>query len=288
MKRFALIGAAGYIAPKHMKAIRDTGNQLVAASDPHDSVGVLDTYAPGCRMFVDNDRLDRHLYRLKRSGQGVDYVSVCSPNYLHDAHCRLAMRNGADVICEKPLVLKPWNLDQLADLERETGRRVWTVLQLRLNPALVALKDKIAKSAGVADVQLFYATPRGPWYGASWKGDAAKSGGVLANVGVHMFDLLAWLFGPPRRGSITDMTATKATGEQQHDLAGRVTWRLTLDHPNPKRTLTVNGEALDLSDGFVDAHTKVYAETLAGRGWGLEDARPAIEWIDKLKTQWGV
>lgn len=286
-KRFALLGAAGYVAPKHMRAIRDTGNHLVAASDPHDSVGVLDTYAKGCRFFVETERLDRHLYKLKCAGQGVDYVSVCSPNYLHDAHCRLAMRAGADVICEKPLTLTPWNLDALAQMEIETGRRVWTVLQMRLHPGMIALREHIRTHGpeGTAVPSLFYSTPRGPWYGASWKGDPAKSGGIMSNIGIHLFDLLIWLYGRPLAGYVTSMSPTQASGVQSFERSvGAVRWMLTLDGAKSERVLRDGPGEHDLSEGFVDAHTKVYEETLAGRGFGIEDARPAVELVHRLRA----
>lgn len=282
--RFALIGAAGFVAPRHMRAIRDLGHQLVATLDPHDSVGILDTMAPGCRHFVEPERFDRHLGKLRRSGQGVDYVSVCSPNYLHDAHCRLAMRAGADVICEKPLVLSPWNLDALAELEHETGRRVWTVLQLRVNPALIALRDTIRAASERAGALLHYATPRGPWYGSSWKGDEARSGGLLANIGIHLFDLLLWLYGPVRHGRVTAFSQTQASGRLEHATTS-TSWMLSLDGAESKRVLHMASGDQDLSDGFKDAHTVVYAETLAGRGFGIEDARPAVELVHALRSQ---
>lgn len=287
--RFAIIGAAGFVAPRHMKAIVDNGHAIVAASDPHDSVGVLDTYAPGCRYFPDNDRLDRHLDKLRRAGQGVDYVSVCSPNYLHDAHCRLAMRNGADVICEKPLTLSPWNLDALAEMERETGRRVWTVLQMRLHPGVASMRKAAQERAmykgGEQFASLTYVTPRGPWYGASWKGDEAKSGGILANIGIHMFDLLLWVYGPVNGARIETYSDTAATGLLSHEGGTTVSWSLAVDGSKPSRVLSDASGACDLSDGFKDAHTKVYAETLAGRGCGIADARPAVELVHMLRMK---
>lgn len=273
-----------------MKAIRDNGHEIVAALDPHDSVGILDTYAPGCAYFREPERFDRHLDKLRRAGMGVDYVAVCSPNYLHDAHCRMAMRNGADVICEKPLVLSPWNLDSLAMMERETGRRVWTVLQMRLHPGVASMRQ----AAGVramykgadAFASLTYVTPRGPWYGSSWKGDESKSGGILANIGIHMFDLLLWVYGPVN-GARVDAASTEtwATGLLSHEGGTTVSWRLAVAGEKPARILSDPSGACDLSDGFRDAHTRVYAETLAGRGWGIEDARPAVELVYKLRMQ---
>lgn len=286
--RFAIIGAAGFVAPRHMKAIRDNGHEIVAALDPHDSVGVLDTFAPGCQFFREPERFDRHLDKLRRRGEGVDYVSVCSPNYLHDAHCRLAMRNGADVICEKPLTLTPRNLDGLQSLEIETGRRVWTVLQMRLHPAVASMRKAAHERAASRRVggefaSLTYVTPRGPWYGASWKGDEAKSGGIMANIGVHMFDLLLWIYGPVERARVDSYSSTRATGLLEHASGAVVSWGLAVDGAKPTRVLSDASGACDLSDGFKDAHTKVYAEILAGRGLGIADAAPAVGLVHMLR-----
>jgi UDP-N-acetyl-2-amino-2-deoxyglucuronate dehydrogenase len=226
---------------------------------------------------------------LRRAGQGVDYVSVCSPNYLHDAHCRLAMRNGADVICEKPLTLSPWNLDALAEMERETGRRVWTVLQMRLHPGVASMRKAAQERAmykgGEQFASLTYVTPRGPWYGSSWKGDEAKSGGILANIGIHMFDLLLWVYGPVNGARLDTYSDTAATGLLSHESGTTVSWSLAVDGSKPSRVLSDASGACDLSDGFKDAHTKVYAETLAGRGCGIADARPAVELVHMLRMK---
>jgi len=297
MKNFALIGAAGFVAPRHMQAIRDTGNRLVAAADPHDSVGVLDRFFPDVRYFPEFERLDRHLEKLRRGPEEarVHWVSICSPNYLHDAHVRLGLRVGADVICEKPLVISPWNLDQLETLEAESGRRVYTVLQLRLHPALEALRARLAGAAAGHrhEVDLTYVTGRGSWYLQSWKGSAERSGGIAMNIGVHFFDLLLWLFGPARGAAVHDRGPTRMAGTLELERA-RVRWLLSVDFadlPCPAtpgqrtthRVLSVDGEELDLAGGFEDLHTRVYAEILAGRGFGIEDARPSIELVHRLR-----
>ncbi len=294
MKNFALIGAAGFVAPRHLRAMRDTGCRLVAASDPHDSVGVLDGFFPEARYFPEIERFDRHLEKLRRGPEAacVHWVSICSPNYLHDAHVRLALRVGADVICEKPLVISPWNLDQLAALEAESGRRVHTVLQLRLHPAVEALRAKLDPSP-LHDVELTYVTGRGSWYLQSWKGSEERSGGIAMNIGVHLFDLLLWLFGPVRAVEVSERGPTRQAGTLELERA-RVRWLLSVDFadlgddPSPgraatRRVLSVDGEEVDLSSGFEDLHTRVYAETLAGRGFGIEDARPSIELVHRLR-----
>jgi len=294
---FALIGAAGYIAPRHFKAIHDTGNRLVAAIDPHDSVGVLDQFFPEARFFTEIERFDRHLEKLRRKNDAdrIHYVSVCSPNYLHDAHVRLGLRIHADVICEKPLVINPWNLDQLAELQDEFGRRVWAVLQLRLHPSLIGLKKALDSEPHPArrDVCLTYVTPRGRWYGASWKGSAEKSGGVAMNIGVHLFDMLTWLFGPVERTVVHVAAAEKMAGALELERA-TVRWFLSLDAAdlppshsragNPAfRSITIDGEEMEFSTGFTDLHTRVYEETLAGRGFSVEDARPSIQLIHDIR-----
>jgi UDP-N-acetyl-2-amino-2-deoxyglucuronate dehydrogenase len=290
-QRFALIGAAGYIAPRHFKAIRETGNDLVAAVDPHDSVGAIDGYFPEARFFTEIERFDRHLEKLRRdpSGQGVEYVTICSPNYLHDAHVRLALRVHAHAICEKPLVINPWNLDGLAELEQEYGRRVFTVLQLRVHPALVALKERLASapSRARADVVLSYVTRRGAWYRVSWKGDEARSGGVAMNIGIHFFDLLAWLFGDIHRSEVHLRTEERMAGVMELEGA-RVRWFLSVDGRDlpesarargqvAHRSLRIDGEEVEFSEGFTDLHTRVYQEILAGRGYGIADARRSIQ-----------
>lgn len=296
---FAITGVGGYIAPRHLKAIHDTGHRLVAALDPKDSVGVLDRYTLDVRFFTEPERFDRHLEKLRRKSEEerVHYLSICSPNYLHDAHCRMAMRVGADVLCEKPLVINPWNLDQLELMEQETGRRVFTVLQLRVHPALVALREKLMqiRSAGQKhDVVLTYITARGPWYHVSWKGDPEKSGGVATNIGVHFFDLLMWLFGPVQTHRVHLSEAHRMAGyiELQH---ANVRWYLSVDHsdlpfePRPGerttyRSITVDGEEIEFTEGFTDLHTRIYERTLAGQGFGIADVRPATELTYAIRT----
>jgi len=292
-KNFALIGAAGFIAPRHIKAIHDTGNQLVAALDPHDSVGILDRYSPDTRFFTEVERFDRYLEKLRRQNPGaaVDCVSICSPNYLHDAHVRLALRVKADALCEKPLVINPWNLDQLVELEQEHGRRVYTVLQLRLHPGVQELKRQLAVEANPVrrDICLTYITRRGSWYHTSWKGSEERSGGLAMNIGVHFFDLLLWLFGSPQRNMVHLAGASRMAGYLELERA-RVRWFLSVDRDDlPKavidrgghafRSITIDGQEVDLSDGFTDLHTKVYRELLAGRAFGIEDARPSIDLV---------
>ena len=289
MKNFALTGLAGYVAPRHLQAIRDTGNRLVAAVDPHDSVGVVDGYFPEAAFFTEFERFDRHLEKLRRGPRPgrVDVVSVCSPNHLHDAHVRLALRVGADALCEKPLVLNPWNLDALAELEGETGRRVWTVLQLRVHPALVALKRRVETGPRRRRrVRLTYVTSRGRWYRYSWKGDPEKSGGVATNVGVHFFDVLQWLFGGVEGHAVHVHEPRRAAGALRLSDAD-VEWFLSLDPDDlpdglpdgqaTYRSVRVDGEEVEFSGGFRDLHTRVYEATLAGHGLGIEAARPAVE-----------
>lgn len=297
MKRFAITGAAGYVAPRHLQAIHDTGNTLVAALDRSDSVGILDRFFPEANFFTEFERFDRHIEKLRRMGEGnrIDYVSICSPNYLHDAHIRFALRVGADAICEKPLVLNPWNIDALKEMERETGRRVWTVLQLRLHPVLIELKKQIAKARDGKkhEIDLTYITSRGRWYGVSWKGDIEKSGGIATNIGVHFFDLLLWVFGPLVRLEVHLSTPEKAAGFMELANA-RVRWFLSLDAKDlpagsleakkrTHRSLTVDGKETEFSDGFTDLHTAVYRETLAGRGFGLDDSRPSIQVVHDIR-----
>ncbi|MGD8859788.1 MAG: Gfo/Idh/MocA family oxidoreductase [Myxococcales bacterium] len=297
MKNFALIGAAGYIAPRHLKAIADTGNRLVAAMDPKDSVGILDRYFPEVRFFTEIERFDRHLEKLRRQGEQarVRYLSVCSPNYLHDAHVRLGLRLHADVICEKPLTITPWNIDALAELEKEYGQRVYTVLQLRLLPPLVELKRKLEAEPKRqrAQVQLSYITRRGPWYQVSWKGDPQKSGGVGMNIGIHFFDLLTWIFGACTRHETHLNTATRMAGMLELEHAD-VTWFLSieggdlpegyLEQGKPAyRSLTMNGEELEFSSGFTELHTEVYRDILDGGGFGLADARPSVQLVHDLR-----
>ena len=295
MKNFALTGLAGYVAPRHLQAIRDTGHRLVAAVDPHDAVGVVDRYFPDAAFFTEVERFDRHLEKLRRGPDAgrVHVVSVCAPNHLHDAHVRLALRVGADALCEKPLVLNPWNLDALAELEAESGRRVWTVLQLRVHPALRALRERLRAEPGRRyAVRLTYVTGRGVWYRYAWKGDPKRSGGLATNIGVHLFDLVLWLFGPLRRHEVHLAEPERMAGRLELEGAD-VAWFLSLDardlpaggpgEPTTFRSITVDGEEVEFSGGFGDLHTRVYEETLAGRGFGIEEARPSIELVHALR-----
>lgn len=296
MKNFALIGAGGYIAPRHMRAIKDTGNNLIAALDKHDSVGILDSYFPGADFFTEFERFDRHLEKQKRKGIKTDFVSVCSPNYLHDSHIRFGLRIGANVICEKPVVLNPWNIDALAEIEKETGNQIFTILQLRLHPAIIALKEKIAAAppGKKNQVELDYITSRGHWYYASWKGDIQKSGGIATNIGVHFFDMLMWIFGDAKEVIVTQHTKDTAAGNLELENAS-VKWRLSIDANNlppevkaaGKRTyrnLNINGEAFEFSDGFTDLHTQSYANIIAGKGFPLMETRKAIELAHKIRN----
>lgn len=294
MSNFALIGAAGYVAPRHLKAIRDTGNRLVAAYDPQDSVGVLDSYFPETDFFTEFERFDRHLEKLKRAGNAIDYVSICSPNYLHDAHIRFGLRHGAEVICEKPLVLNPWNAEALKINELESGKRVSTILQLRLHPAIIALKNKVSgdSSGKKQEVDLTYITSRGNWYYTSWKGDLQKSGGIATNIGIHFFDMLGWIFGPLVRQVVHVHTHDRAAGYLEFEKS-RVRWFLSINAATlpaeaaGKRTfraITVNGESLEFSEGFTDLHTLSYQAILAGHGFGLDDAMPAIQLAHDIRN----
>jgi UDP-N-acetyl-2-amino-2-deoxyglucuronate dehydrogenase len=296
MKRFALIGAAGFIAPRHLKAIKETGNDLLAAVDKHDNVGVLDSYFPNAHFFTEFERFDRHLDKLKRKGQNVEYISICSPNYLHDSHIRFALRYGANAICEKPLVLNPWNLDALGEIEKETGRKVFTILQLRLHKEIISLREKIMRgpSDKVYDVELKYITSRGNWYHSSWKGELSKSGGIATNIGIHFFDMLIWIFGDVTSVEVDQLESDYASGVLQLKNA-RVKWFLSInfDHlpedvkENNKRTyrsLTLEGNEIEFSEGFTDLHTKSYSEILNGRAFGLQDARPSIELVYKIRN----
>jgi UDP-N-acetyl-2-amino-2-deoxyglucuronate dehydrogenase len=294
---FALTGAAGFVAPRHLKAIQETGHRLVAAVDPHDAVGVLDRYSFDVRFFTEFERFDRHLEKLRRgpASERVDYVSICSPNYLHDAHIRMALRVGAHVICEKPLVINPWNLDALQELEGETGGRVNTVLQLRLHPQLIALRARLRaeQSSDRHEVCLSYVTARGRWYDVSWKGSDERSGGIVTNIGIHFFDLLLWLFGPVSTCEVHVREQRRMAGYLELERA-RVRWFLSADSadlpfapaPGAKttfRSITVDGEEVEFSDGFTDLHTRVYEEVLAGRGFGIDEGRPSIALSHRIR-----
>lgn len=300
MKNFALIGAAGFIAPRHMRAIKETGNNLVCALDPNDSVGIIDSYFPDADFFTEPERFDRHLDKLRRQGERkIDYVSICSPNYLHDAHIRMALRNGAHAICEKPIVLNPWNIDFLQEIERETGLKIYTILQLRHHPAIIALKDKVKRArekepSEPYDIDLTYITSRGAWYHRSWKGDLEKSGGVATNIGVHFFDMLTWIFGCVKENIVYSNEADHASGFLQLEHAG-VNWFLSVNRNHlPEsvkaagkttyRSLKMNGEEIEFSEGFTDLHTVSYQKILEGNGYGLDDAKRSIEIVYNIRN----
>jgi UDP-N-acetyl-2-amino-2-deoxyglucuronate dehydrogenase len=296
-KNFALIGAGGYVAPKHMKAIKDTGNNLITALDTSDSVGILDSYSFDVAFFTEFERFDRHAEKLRRAedDKRIHFVSICSPNYLHDAHIRFALRIGADAICEKPLVLNPWNLDALSEIEKETGKRIYNVLQLRVHPSIIALKKKVeaAASKEKADITMTYITSRGKWYFHSWKGDIAKSGGIATNIGVHFFDMLMWIFGGVKHQEVHLAKADKMAGYLELENAN-VRWFLSADRndlpPEAKsegkttfRSITVDDEEIEFSGGFTDLHTMVYQDILSSGGYGIEDARPSIELVHAIR-----
>jgi len=296
MKNFAITGVAGYIAPRHLQAIKDTGNRLVAAVDTHDSVGILDRYFPEASFFTEIERFDRHLEKLRKHypEDKIDYLSICSPNHLHDAHIRLALRLHADAICEKPLVIKPWNLDALEELEEETGRKVYNILQLRVHPALISIKKKFAKTVRKHDVVLTYITSRGPWYKYSWKGDINKSGGIATNIGIHFFDFLMWVFGKVHESEVHLYADDKMAGYIELENAN-VRWFLSTDrldlpqeaieqNQSTYRSITVDGEEVEFTKGFTDLHTIVYKEILNGKGFGIADARPSIELVYKIRN----
>jgi len=293
MKNFAITGVAGYIAPRHLKAIKETGNNLIACLDPHDSVGIIDSYFPNADYFREFERFERHLERLrhKHDEKKIDYLSICAPNHLHDSHIRLALRVGANAICEKPLVLNPWNIEALEDLEKEFGKKVYTILQLRVHPRLLALKEKtkIEQLAGTKKkkVVITYITSRGSWYHFSWKGDAQKSGGIATNIGIHFFDLVLWLFGKTKSNIVHLSETSKAAGYLELEYAD-VSWYLSVDKKDlPEasvlsgkatyRSITIDGEEVEFTDGFTDLHTLVYQETIDGRGFGLNEVKPSIE-----------
>jgi UDP-N-acetyl-2-amino-2-deoxyglucuronate dehydrogenase len=295
MKSFALIGAAGFVAPRHMKAIKDTGNVLVACLDKSDNVGILDSYFPDCSFFTEFERFDRHLDKLRRRDEGVNYVSICSPNYLHDSHIRFALRQGADAICEKPLVLSPWNIDPLREMENETGHKVSTILQLRLHPRIVELRKEVSASQKQRfEVDLQFITSRGKWYPVSWKGDSAKSGGITANIGIHFFDMLIWVFGNVKNIELQKLTPFEAIGVLELERAV-VKWHLSIDYDTlptavkqagrrTYRSLKMDGKEIEFSEGFTELHTVSYQEILKGKGFGLEDARPSIELVHKIRS----
>jgi len=295
MKNFVLIGAAGYVAPRHMKAIKDTGNNLLAALDPNDSVGIIDSYFPEADFFTEFERFDRHVEKLRRSGTKIDYVSICSPNYLHDAHCRFGLRIGANVICEKPLVLNPWNVDALQEIEAEYPGKIYNILQLRLHPSVIALKKKIEEGPTdkIYDVNLQYYTSRGKWYHISWKGDVSKSGGIATNIGVHFFDMLLWIFGDVKKSDVFEHNKTQAKGILYLEKA-KVNWTLSVDYNNiplhvretgarTYRSITVDKEEFEFSGGFTELHTRSYEGILEGRGFGVKEVRKSIELVSSVR-----
>ena len=293
-KAFGLIGAAGYIAVRHMQAIRDIGGMLHAALDPNDSVGIIDSFFPDAHFFTEFERFDRHVDLMHRKGRPVNLFSICSPNYLHDAHCRFALRSDADAICEKPLVLNPWNIDGLAEIEQATGRRIFNILQLRLHPAVKALKARIERAGNgrIHDVDLTYVTSRGRWYGASWKGDDHKSGGIATNIGVHFFDMLVHVFGAIRKNVVHLREGTRNAGFLELERA-RVRWLLSIDRRDlpdkaakngpSYRSITVDGEEFEFSGGFTDLHTESYRQILDGKGFGIEEVRSCIEAVSHIR-----
>ena len=296
MKNFALLGAAGYIAPRHLKAIQETNNNLIAALDKFDSVGILDSYFPNADFFVEFERFDRHIEKLKRNGTHLDYVSICTPNYLHDSHIRMALRRGADAICEKPLVLNPWNLEALRAIEKESGQKINTILQLRLHPSIIALKNKVRHKSQKKkyDIDLTYITSRGKWYDVSWKGDESKSGGIATNIGVHFYDMLSWIFGNVQENIVHVRTKDKVSGFLEFEKA-RVRWFLSIDEnalPDAVRTkrqrtyrsITIDEEEIEFSAGFTDLHTRSYQEILNGNPFGLDDVQSSIEIVHDIRN----
>ncbi len=297
MKNYVIIGVGGYIAPRHMKAIKDTGGNLLAALDKHDSVGIMDSYFPDAAFFIEFERFDRHVEKLRRDGTKIDYVVVCSPNYLHDAHIRFGLRIGADVICEKPIVLNPWNIDALLEIEKETGKNVFSILQLRLHPAIIALKEKVetADPNKKYEIDLKYFTSRGNWYHTSWKGEVQKSGGIATNIGVHFFDMLMWIFGTPKTNEVKNQNDTTASGYLELEKAN-VNWLLSIDvNQLPQeakesgkktfRTLTIDGESFEFSEGFTELHTESYKQILNGNGFPLIETRNAIQLVHDIRKQ---
>lgn len=299
MKRFALIGAAGYIASRHMKAIKETNNDLVVALDKNDSVGIIDRYFPDADFFIEFERFDRHVDKLKRKQKRIDFVSIATPNYLHDAHIRWALRSGCNAICEKPLVLNPWNIEGLEEIERETGKRVYNILQLRLHPSIIELKKQVDSELKrdpdrVYDIDLTYLTSRGRWYFISWKGDETKSGGIATNIGIHFFDMLLWIFGEIRENIVHIKTPYVNAGYMELKHA-RIRWFLSVLYDyipedvkkmgkRTFRSIKVNGEEIEFSGGFTDLHTESYKKILNGNGFELKDARPSIEIVSTIRN----
>ncbi len=296
MKNFALIGAAGYIAPRHMKAIKETNNRLISALDPNDSVGIIDSYFPQASFFTSFERFDRHIDKLRRTENKIDYFTVCSPNYLHDAHCRFALRNEADVVCEKPLVLNPWNIDALQEVEKETGKKIYNILQLRQHASILKLKEEIDNGPKdkIYDIDLSYLTSRGGWYHVSWKGDIEKSGGIATNIGVHFFDMLCWIFGPVKSNIVHVHKKEQAAGFLQLERAN-VRWYLSVDvealpvvvrasGKTTYRSISIDGNEIEFSDGFTDLHTKCYQSILDGKGHDSNEVRSAIHIVHDIRN----
>jgi UDP-N-acetyl-2-amino-2-deoxyglucuronate dehydrogenase len=297
MKKFGLIGAAGYIAPRHMKAIKDTNNELIAAMDRNDSVGIIDSYFPDAAFFTEFERFDRHVEKIKRNGEPIDYLSICSPNYLHDAHIRFGLRYGSDVICEKPIVLNPWNIDALQEIEKETGNSIYNILQLRLHKSIIELKEKVENGPKdkIYDFDLTYQTSRGTWYYTSWKGDVNKSGGIATNIGVHFFDMLGWIFGDIKQNVVHLHTHDRAAGYLEFKQA-RVRWFLSINYDTlPEevkerglrtyRSMTIDGEEIEFSGGFTELHTESYKGILNNNGYPIEESRKAIELVYNIRHQ---
>lgn len=293
---FAIIGVGGYIAVRHLRAIKETGNNLLASLDPFDSVGIIDSFFPDSNFFVEFERFDRHIDKLRRNGTQVNYVSICSPNYLHDSHIRFALRSGANAICEKPLVLNPWNVDALYEIEKEFGNNIYNILQLRLHPSIVELKKKIDEGPKdkIYDIELTYITSRGKWYFISWKGDVEKSGGIATNIGIHFFDMLIWIFGGVKQNIVHLLEKNKASGYLDLEKA-RIKWYLSLDYndipENVKKTggrtyrsITMDNEEIEFSGGFTDLHTESYKRILAGNGFSILLAKPAIETVYTIRN----
>ncbi len=287
VKRFAIVGVSGFVAPRHLKAIKENGGELLAALDPCDSVGIMDSYFPNASFFTEFERFDRYIDKTKRSGEAIDYLSICSPNYLHDAHIRFGLRNHADVICEKPLVLNPWNLDSLSTFEEEFGKKVYTILQLRHHPEILKLKERYKNAIDKAEIELTYITGRGKWYYASWKGEESKSGGIATNIGIHFFDMLMWIFGGVKQNIVHLSTHDRAAGFLELEKA-RVKWFLSINSetiPNTARSaglttyrvLSIDGEQVDFSAGFTDLHSTAYQKIMDGNGYGIQESAPSIE-----------
>ncbi|MDY4933348.1 MAG: Gfo/Idh/MocA family oxidoreductase [Candidatus Onthomorpha sp.] len=296
MKNFGIIGVAGYIAPRHLKAIKETGNRLVVALDKSDSVGIMDSYFPQCSFYTEYERFDRFVEKIKHTEDRLDFVSVCTPNYLHDSHIRFGLRAGADVICEKPLVLNPWNIDALQKMEEETGKKVYNILQLRLHPAIIKWKQMVDEGPKdkIYNVDLTYITSRGLWYYTSWKGDVTKSGGVATNIGVHFYDMLSWIFGAVKENIVHIYEHDRAAGLLVFEKA-RVRYFLSINADTlPKeavaagkrtyRKMEMDGKEIEFSDGFTELHTESYKNIFSGKGFGLQDARRCIQIVHDIRN----